>query len=542
MGDGSEKTLHSIYDPESEAKALVDAFRFNGKGLIIVLGLGFGYHISELIRRFPDAEILAVEAVPDIYNLAIKHSRIQEFKDKIKFIIGQSPEEVIEEITKYQIKAGMPPLAIFPLSPAVSAFHDFYRPVISALENTVSLKLWDRLRYPKLKHDRLNIATVDFGYFLNIEVEKTIKSLGHNVDKIKGNKEENPAIILGRVIKTIIDFKPDFIVAINHLGFDEEGILSDFLKSIEMPAASWYVDSPNIIVKAFSKNASPYVSVFLWDKTYINDMKDIGFEYVDYLPLATDENVFRPINLKPSVMKKYGAQVGFAGNSMVKPVKERMEKIPENLHLLVDKMAEISGHLRASFEDFLNAMNKDEADIINSLPVEQRLDFEGAFLWKATLLYRLSCIKGLREFHPVIHGDAHWKELLHNMKDRGYILKPQLNYYKELPLFYNACKINFNATSLQMPEAVNQRVFDVPACSSFLLADHQKAIDELFEVGKEIVTYKNIDEIPELVRFYLNNPDARKKIALKGRERVLKEHTYKHRLGRIIETMRARYK
>jgi spore maturation protein CgeB len=540
FGDEAEKTLHSLYDPEAEAKTIVNSFQFDGKGILIVLGLGLGYHAAEIQKKFPNAEIVVVEAVEEIYHLAAEHG--PKLDSAIKFIVGHSTDKALEKISWLQMKSGMSPIAIFSLSSAVSAFPDYYRPILSALENTVSLKLWDRLRYPKLKHDRLNIAIIDFGYFLNVEVEKTIKSLGHNAAKIKGNKKENPAIILSRVIKTIIDFKPDFIVAINHLGFDEEGILSDFLKSIEMPAASWYVDSPNIIVKAFSKNASSYVSVFLWDKTYINDMKNIGFEYVDYLPLATDENVFRHINLKPSVMKKYSADVGFVGNSMVKPVKERMEKIPKNLHPLVDKMAENLGHLRASFEDMLTTLNNNEADIINSLPAEQRLDFESAFLWKATLLYRLSCIKGLREFNPVIHGDAHWKELLHNMKDRGYILKPQLNYYKELPFFYNACKINFNATSLQMPEAVNQRVFDVPACGSFLLTDHQKAIEELFEVGKEIVTFKNIEEIPELVRFYLNNHVSRKEIAIKGRERVLKEHTYKHRLRKIIEIMRARYK
>lgn len=540
LGDEAEKTLHSLYDPEAEAKTIVNSFQFDGKGILIVLGLGLGYHVAEIQKKFPNAEIVVVEAVEEIYHLAAEHG--PKLDNTIKFIAGHSTDKALEKISWIQMKSGMSPIAIFSLSSAVSAFPDYYRPILSALENTVSLKLWDRLRYPKLKHDRLNIALVDFGYFLNVEVEKTIKSLGHNVAKIKGNKEENPAIILSRVIKTIIDFKPDFIVAINHLGFDEEGILTEFLKSIEMPAASWYVDSPNIIVKAFSKNASPYVSVFLWDKTYINDMKNIGFEYVDYLPLATDENVFRPINLKLSVMKKYGADVGFVGNSMVKPVKERMEKIPKNLHPLVDKMAENFSPLRASFENMLTTLNNDEADIIDSLPAEQRLDFESAFLWKATLLYRLSCIKGLKEFHPVIHGDAHWKELLNNIKNKGYILKPQLNYYKELPFFYNACKINFNATSLQMPEAVNQRVFDVPACGSFLLTDHQKAIEELFEVGEEIVTYKNIEEIPELVRFYLNNHVSRKEIAIKGRERVLKEHTYKHRLRKIIEIMRARYK
>ena len=54
--------------------------------------------------------------------------------------------------------------------------------------------------------------------------------------------------------------------------------------------------------------------------------------------------------------------------------------------------------------------------------------------------------------------------------DKVDIYEP-LNYYKDLPLLYNACKINFNATSLQMKEAVNQRVFDVPACGAFLLTD-----------------------------------------------------------------------
>jgi spore maturation protein CgeB len=534
--DGSLKTLHSLYDPEAEAKALVDAFQFDDRGILIVLGLGLGYHVAESQKKFPNAEIVVVEAVEEIYHLAAEHG--PKLDNTIKFIVGHSTDKALEKISWLQMKSGMSPIAIFSLSSAVSAFPDYYRPILSALENTVSLKLWDRLRYPKLKHDRLNIAIIDFGYFLNVEVEKTIKFLGHNVAKIKGNKEENPAIILSRVMKTIIDFKPDFILAINHLGFDEEGILSDFLKSIEMPAASWYVDSPNIIVKAFSKNASPYVSVFLWDKTYINDMKDIGFEYVDYLPLATDENVFKPINIAPSVMKKYGADVGFVGNSMVKPVKEKCEKIPLRLHPIIEKLAQLLSTSRISFKELLNNIPEDEAHMINSLSPEMKSELERAVLRKATLLYRLFCIKSLKEFCPVIYGDRHWKELLHN----GFKLNPQLHYYTELPLFYSACKINFNATNLQMPEAVNQRVFDVPACGSFLLTDHQKAIEELFEVGREIVTYKNIEEIPELVRFYLNNPDARKKIAMKGMERVLKEHTYKHRLGRIIEIMRARYK
>ena len=117
-------------------------------------------------------------------------------------------------------------------------------------------------------------------------------------------------------------------------------------------------------------------------------------------------------------------------------------------------------------------------------------------------------------------------------------LGPQLNYYKELPSFYNACAVNFNATSIQMGKAVNQRVFDVPACGAFLLTDHQESIEGLFEVGKEVVTYKDQGEIAELVRFYLGNDRAREAVAKNGRVRVLGEHTYRHRVDEIIRGVR----
>ncbi|MBI4620100.1 MAG: glycosyltransferase [Desulfobacterales bacterium] len=535
--DGSLKTLHSIYDPEGEAKAIVDAFQFDGRGLLVVLGLGIGYHVAELVKRFPDAEVVVVEAIPEIYELAKKHGKVSELEDKIKFIVGLSADEAIKEITREQMKAGMAPLTVFPLSPAISAFPSRYLPILDVLKKTISVRLWERLKYPKFKDDVLNVALIDFGYFLTHEVEKTIKRLGHRVLKVPIRKGEDGEVTITRLMERIIEFKPDFFLTINHLGFDEAGELASFFKTIEMPAASWYVDSPNIIVKAFNKNVSPYVSVFLWDKGYIEDMEAMGFAEVAYLPLATDEDIFRPIKLRPSDIKRYGADVGFVGNSMVDSVVEKLKKVPEELHPFLERMAELLSSSRMPFDELLKTIDEGYLEKIKSLIPRLRLFLEAAILWRATLLYRLSCIETLKDFNPCIHGDKDWKKLLGN----GYRLGHSLNYYRELPVFYNACKVNFNATSLQMEQAVNQRVFDVPACGGFLLTDHQGAIEELFDVGKEVVTYKDKDEIPELVRFYLDNPDARKAIAVKGRDRVLKEHTYKHRLNAVIQVMKDRY-
>jgi spore maturation protein CgeB len=136
-----------------------------------------------------------------------------------------------------------------------------------------------------------------------------------------------------------------------------------------------------------------------------------------------------------------------------------------------------------------------------------------------------------------VHGDKGWNRILGGRHN----IKPPLNYYRELPVFYNTCRINFNATHLQMKEAVNQRVFDVPACGAFMLTDYQKSIDELFDAGKEIVIFREREEIPGLVKYYLNNPEKREAVSRKGMERVLKQHTYKHRIAALIDAMKEKY-
>lgn len=540
--DGSMKALHSLYDPEGEAQAVVDAFQFDGRGILIVLGLGLGYHLKELVRRFPGVRVIVVEASPEIFETAKEHGETRLnppfAKGEIEYIVGLPTEEVLALITKEQMRGGISPLTVFPLSSAVSAFPDYYNPILSALKKTVSVKLWERLRYPKFKGDAVKVALIDFSYFLTKEVERAIKRLGHQVVKFPMKKGEEGDAAIGRLMESILEFKPDFFLTINHLGFDEEGELASFFKSIEMPAASWYVDSPNIIIKGFERNASPYVSIFLWERGYIRDMEDFGFEGVAYLPLATDEEVFRPLKLSASDIKRYNADVGFAGTSMVKQALDKLKKVRPELRPVVEKAAGFMSSSRMAFVDAVKASGRDGLKEIESLTIQERLDFEAATLWKATLLYRLSCINVIRPFRPIIHGDDGWKELL---SGDDYRLEGVLHYYKELPVFYNACKVSFNATSLQMGHAVNQRVFDVPACGGFLITDYQAAIDDLFEVGKEVITYRDKEEIPDLVRFYLQNPDERKTVAMRARERVLKEHTYKHRIKGIIQIMKERY-
>lgn len=538
--DGSVRNLHSGYDPVVEAAGMVDAFPFNGTGILVILGLGLGYHLAELRRRYPGADIVVIEGMQEIRDLCGKYGKGAELTSRVRFIVGAAPVDAVAEISKIHLKAGFPPLAVFSFAPEVAAFPEYYGPIKEALERTVSFRLRDRLRYPKFRADLLTVALFDFGYFLTEEIARAVKALGHSVVSVRGRKDESCGDILGRAIEAISTRKPDFFLTINHLGFDEEGVLADMFEAIEMPAAIWYVDSPNLVVRAFPKNVSPFSSVFVWDENYLGNMASLGFENVFSLPLGVDETVFRPRNLRTAERRMIGADIGFVGNSMVGPARDQLAKVPLELRAAVEKTAQLLGAAReTTFPEAVEAaMDRCERAAFGALPELGRSGFEAAVLWRATLLYRLSCLRTLEEFRPCIRGDGGWRGLV-NGKFR---LGPQLNYYKELPSFYNACTVNFNATSIQMGTAVNQRVFDVPACGAFLLTDHQESIEGLFEVGKEVVTYKDRGEIADLVRFYLRDDAARETIAGKGRERVLAEHTYRHRIRTMTGTLRGLYK
>ena len=537
--DGTARRLHSLYDPEGEAVRMVDAFPFDGTGVLVILGLGLGYHLAEFRRRYPGADIVVVEGKREIHDLFEKYGKAAESADRVRHIVGASPREAMEEIASHQLEAGLPPLTLFVFPPEMAAFPEYYVPLKEALDKTTSFRLWDRLRYPKFAGDRRTIALFDFGYFVTEEIARAAEALGHEVVRIPGNRNEKCGDLLSRAIETIAMRKPDFFVTVNHIGFDEGGVLADLFKAIEMPAAIWYVDSPNLVVRAYGKNVSPYSSIFLWDESYLEDMKSLGFENVSCLPLAADESVFRPICVSPPERRKIGATVGFVGNSMATSVRERLRKVPGDLTAAVESMAQRFAWSRnIPFAGAVETlMGPSERETFFALQEAGKSDFEAAVLWRATLLYRLSCVRALEEFRPCIRGDAGWKGLV----GRAFRLGPPLEYHKELPAFYNACTVNFNATNLQMGKAVNQRVFDVPACGAFLLTDHQESVEGLFEVGKEVVTYKDRGEIADLVRFYLRNAAAREAIAGKGRERVLAEHTYKHRIGTILRRLKETY-
>ena len=105
---------------------------------------------------------------------------------------------------------------------------------------------------------------------------------------------------------------------------------------------------------------------------------------------------------------------------------------------------------------------------------------------------------------------------------------------EEVNTVYNSTKICLNIHHRQSKEGVNPRTFEILGAGAFQLIDYKKELEDMFDIGREIVCYKNEADLLDKIEYYLENEDERNKIARRGHEIVKKKHTYKHRAETIL--------
>lgn len=82
--------------------------------------------------------------------------------------------------------------------------------------------------------------------------------------------------------------------------------------------------------------------------------------------------------------------------------------------------------------------------------------------------------------------------------------------------------------------ANNMRLYEATGVGAMLLTDRKDNLQDLFEIGREVVAYSSKEEAAELVRYYLEHPQEAEQIAKAGQARTLREHTYAHRMQELV--------
>jgi spore maturation protein CgeB len=88
--------------------------------------------------------------------------------------------------------------------------------------------------------------------------------------------------------------------------------------------------------------------------------------------------------------------------------------------------------------------------------------------------------------------------------------------------------------------SMSARAFTAMGLGAFYLTYPTRGIEELFEPGKELVTFASPDEMVEKIRYYLAHDEEREAIAGAARAKVLGHHTYEHRFRRMFEVLAER--
>jgi spore maturation protein CgeB len=193
----------------------------------------------------------------------------------------------------------------------------------------------------------------------------------------------------------------------------------------------------------------------------------------------------------------------------------------------------------ALFKTMFNTTKTEETILVGERDID--IIFIGALhLGKMPLLAEVKRAFGRR---CRMHGLSTLKRNIYfNLKYGfpGWIRPIEFEQY--VPL-YQRSKIGINVHNRGDLSVGSYRLFDLPGNGVMQISDGGEYLNEFFKVGEEIIDYKSTDDLIDKLRYYLEHGEERRRIALNGFRRVIKDHRFRDRMrqaGELIQQGMAR--
>lgn len=102
---------------------------------------------------------------------------------------------------------------------------------------------------------------------------------------------------------------------------------------------------------------------------------------------------------------------------------------------------------------------------------------------------------------------------------------------------FRGAKIVINSLLYSEVWGVNARCFEAAAAGAFQMVDWRPGLNQLFEDGKELISFRSLGDLKEKIEYWLPRESERRVIAEAGMRRALADHTYTARLTVLLETI-----
>lgn len=468
-------TLHSTYRPKEEAARAVSVFEVKGGLQNVVYGLGFGYHVAELLNRYYSRSITVIEPSLELFHAFISAVDLKPFLPRTRFLVAEPTPKILARFQPENWN-------ILRHLPSVRLSQDYFNRLESGRELS-----------GVLKSNALRILVVNPIYGGSLPTARfcaeALKNLGHHVasvecdkfaegflslDGVTSNKENSQ--ILSTIFMNMMgdmtaakaaDFRPDLILALAQAPLTPDAIQK--LKVLQVPIAFWFVEDFRTL-PYWKDVAACYDHFFTFQQgEFFEQLQAHGAKSVYYLPQGCFPDVHQIQELPQPEQNSYGADLSFMGAAYY----NRKKTFPQ----LMDQDFKIWG---------------------------TGWDLESAI--------------GQR----VQNGNQRVSS------------EETVKIYNGAKIHLNLHSSTFHESINPEGDFVNPRTFEIPACGGFQLVDERSELADLFRAGEEIITFKSVAELRDKIAYYLAHEDERQLIAHKGRERVLSEHTMEHRMTELL--------
>lgn len=362
-----------------------------------------------------------------------------------------------------------------------------------------------------------------------------LSGLGHTVgmypeptENIEGNEEQE------QHLETFVKkAKVDFVLS---NVFSRE--VARVTNRLGMKYAVWCMDSPSYpawVPEADYDNCY----LFYFDYREYELKKQSGQHNAYHLPLAADTVTGGQMVITDEEIKKYGCDMSFVGSLYTEnlydqvigrfsmDMRDALTELIENSAFMWDGQdrlympPELVQTIRLRFPQIFRSCNMTDEYFLRTCLLGRKL----TNVERTLLLDLMSQQYGIHLYT--------WDD--EKVPD-GVRRFPGVSQEESLKIFHSS-KINLNITLRSIATGVPARVFDIMSVGGFVLSNWQEEIPELFVEDQEIVTYKTPEELIDKADYYLKHENERLRIGVNGYRKVKEQHTYEHRLEKIISIL-----
>ncbi len=367
----------------------------------------------------------------------------------------------------------------------------------------------------------------DAAWLLRVSVEALMKGM----TQCGVNTRSVPADIQGYQppIQPFVDLvtaDPDFLLNVN-LSMDFY-MRTPLWEKMRIPKILWYVDIPDYWRRVGDWNLPELTGgnmILCYDQEDIDTVKSWGAQHVLYLPWAAD--FLEPATPRENLM----CDVSFIGS--VFDQRRQYDSFSPQLKEFVDRTIE---KVYSTYsEQRLRPPHFGGLVSSETLPETEKhllLDVSRYIYLEVNNRLRVDAVRRLLRFNLHLYGQPHWKELL-GEKNAEKCFRGNIDYSASAQVMASS-RVNLNVTSIQTRSALGPRCFNIAAQRGCLVTEWAEGLDHLFQPGEGVVYYHKVEDLPDIIERCLTDSPMRSEVVERGRERILREHTFRHRAETIL--------